>query len=106
MDAPGQYRRTLIDLLRLGHHHGPAGRRELYASPDPGLTDFPEWDALLAAAAEHLAVIHGETPPDWSRMPGERSPSPGGAGARRTSWTTPSERSSSRPHRRRSGDGT
>lgn len=76
MDAPGQYRRTLIDLLRLGHHYGPAGRRELYASPDPGLTDFPEWDALLAAAAEHLAVIHGETPSDWSRMPGERSPSP------------------------------
>ncbi len=69
MDAPGQYRRTLIDLLRLGHHHGPGWRRTLYASSAPELTEFPEWDALLAAAAEHLAVIHGETPPDWSRDP-------------------------------------
>ena len=69
MDAPGQYRRTLIDLLRLGHHWGPIWRRALYASPEPELTAYPEWDALLGAAAEHLAVIHGEKPPDWTGDP-------------------------------------
>ena len=69
MDAPGQYRRTLVDLLRLGHHHGPGWRRTLYASAAAELSGFPEWDALLAAAAEHLAVIHGETPPHWTRDP-------------------------------------
>ena len=69
MDAPGQIRRTMIDLLRLGHHHGPAWRERLYESPAPELTDRPEWDALLAASAEHLAVIHGETPPEWTTDP-------------------------------------
>ena len=37
----------------------------LQAEPAP--TGDERWDALLAAAAEHLAAQHDAAPPDWSR---------------------------------------
>ena len=45
----------------------PGGQAKVLAGPPP-LTES-RWDALLAATVEHIAALHGHTPPAWVDEP-------------------------------------
>lgn len=45
------------------------GRRPAMVSVEPGPTGDRRWDAMLAAAAEHLCYHHGLPVPSWSVDP-------------------------------------
>lgn len=45
------------------------GRRAVMVAVEPGSTGDPRWDAMLAAAAEHLCYHHGLPVPSWSVDP-------------------------------------
>jgi hypothetical protein len=45
----------------------PAGRQAVLLQEEPALIGDEQWDALLAAMAEHLAARLDQAPPQWSR---------------------------------------
>ncbi|WP_432978600.1 hypothetical protein [Dactylosporangium sp. CA-233914] len=45
----------------------PAGRQPALLQEEPAPTGDEQWDALLAALAEHLAARLDQAPPQWSR---------------------------------------
>ena len=67
LDETLRYRMIIHDLPRRFH----AASRQVQAwmlLERPPLTE-PKWDALLAATAEHLAILHGQAAPDWIEEP-------------------------------------
>jgi hypothetical protein len=45
----------------------PAEQQPRLLEGEPQTTGEEQWDALLAALAEHLAAQHDQAPPAWSR---------------------------------------
>ena len=67
LDETFRYRMIIHDLPRRFH----AASRNVQASmllERPPLTE-QRWDALLAATAEHLAILHGHPAPKWIDEP-------------------------------------
>lgn len=64
---PELLRAILHDLPRRFHGLSPAGQAKVLAEVPP--TTGSRWDALLAATVEHIAVLHGHTPPAWVDEP-------------------------------------
>lgn len=60
-------RAILHDLPRRFHALSPAGQAKVLADAPP-LAES-RWDALLAATVEHIAALHGHTPPAWVDEP-------------------------------------
>ena len=52
----------------------PADRRAQLVRDEPASTGDEQWDALLAAIAEHLAAQLDLAPPEWSRSRVLRTP--------------------------------
>lgn len=62
-----RYRMLVCDLPRRFHAASPDVRARCLADPPP-LTST-RWDALLAAVAEHVAILHGCSIPSWCDEP-------------------------------------
>lgn len=60
-----EQRRLLFAEFLEEFQHEPRAVRQQLISDEPATTGWPEWDALLAGLAEHLATTEGLTPPDW-----------------------------------------
>ena len=67
-------RAILHDLPRRFHALSPGEQAAVLDSPPP-LTGT-RWDALLAATAEHLAELHGQSLPGWLEEPARRLDQP------------------------------
>lgn len=67
-------RAILHDLPRRFHALSSDEQAAVLASPPP-LTGT-RWDALLAATAEHLAELHGQSLPGWLEEPTRRLDQP------------------------------
>ena len=64
---PELLRAILHDLPRRFHALSPAAQAKILAEVPP-LTGC-RWGALLAATVEHVATLHGHTPPAWVGEP-------------------------------------
>ena len=62
-----RYRMLISDLPRR-FHHSSRDRQEYALAEAPRLTGT-NWDSLLAAAAEHIAITHDHPVPDWCDDP-------------------------------------
>ncbi len=58
--------RELLDEVALS---STAHQRRRAIAEEPERTGDPRHDAYLAALGEHLALIHGLRPPDWTSAP-------------------------------------
>lgn len=61
-------RLCFAEFLEEYQHETPASRQQLIAD-EPAPTGLPEWDALLAGLAEHLADREGVEAPAWVEDP-------------------------------------
>lgn len=69
-DDDERYRMLISDLPRR-FHQSSRGRQEYALAESPRLTGT-NWDSLLAAVVEHIAICHDHPVPEWCDEP-ERS---------------------------------
>lgn len=62
--SPGARRKRLVLEFLRGHQEEPVADRRALIADEPPPVDH-QWDALLAACAEHLAVADADRPPPW-----------------------------------------
>lgn len=68
------YRLTIAGIPRQ-HKRANARQRKTLLEREPALTDTT-WDQLVAGVVEHLALLDGTTPPEWTQQPSRFSPTP------------------------------
>ena len=62
-----RYRMLISDLPR--RFHQSSRDRQEYALNEPPRLTGTNWDSLLAATAEHIAITHAHSVPDWCDDP-------------------------------------
>jgi hypothetical protein len=69
-DAPDvEHRRLLFTEFVEEFQQEPIDNRGRLLNGEPILTGLPQWDALLAGLAEHLALCDGREVPTWAHGP-------------------------------------
>ena len=68
-EADADRRWSLLLEFMEEYEHEPATRRPSLVEAEPGMTNDPHWDALLAGIAEWLAARDGFPAPPWVRTP-------------------------------------